>query len=315
VTPPRHPRVQLPKLLAARAQADDRIGSRADILGSMIGLKLVVGASTRRTGITYLVREKIPETELSPGKRIPRRLTIGGQRVTTDVIVWPHMVNQGLESADSLSDGVEKGTLTCFARHPLLGDLGIACGHCLLGTDGNAATPTSIRMRSSGGWEMAGNTLYVIFSPGASTSTGSFGYLDCGLFTLDDITLQVRAKNAKPLPMVTDDQSLWGERVRARSGFDSLGVASPSRDRSAVVFGLFAVALGYRYDFVLHADGMGTFPGDSGMLWMTAEGKAAILHTNGELMPEHASSGSLVVTGMSARRAADLLGVSLLAAR
>jgi len=300
-------RSRLHLLRAIRETADERIGEKADVIGSMLALKLVGGVPRRHLGITYFVREKIPLKHLSKRKRIPKQLTIGKTTFKTDVLEWPNMAQQSLKDASIIFDGKLQGTLTCFG-HSDAGVFGVSCAHCLEGVDGNPATPTPVSMYSddSGQFVDAGSSIYALFSPGPGRQD-DFGYIDCGLFDIQERTLLGRANAASPLGVIEDEGSLIGKRLIATSALNAPNW--PDHNRSAIVVGLHANALNERCDLVLQADAPGTFHGDSGMLWKTEDGQAAGIHARGEVMP--AMVGSRLVTAMAAHRVASRLGVTL----
>lgn len=288
-----------------RGQADDLVGSRTDILGSMVGIKIRGGIVQRRATMTFLVREKIPPADLRPKARIGKRLTIDGSVIPTDVVVWPTLVDQNLSSAQITFDGAQQGSLSCFGRSNL-GDYGVTCAHCLMGRDGRPATPAGIQMYSDGLRRMlpAGDSVFSVFAPGTG-QPGDFGFADCGLFDLDDPHLVGRAQGAAPLPVVDDITGLLGERLVGLSALRPMGAPYP--DRTGQVVGVQASALGERCDLVIAVDPPGTYHGDSGMLWLTEGGAAAAIHARGEV----SASGSRVTAAMSANRVARLLGVNL----
>lgn len=294
-------------LLAFRGELDDRVGSKADVIGSMVGLKYQAGMLTSRLGITYFVREKIPITELSARQRVPIKLRVGGNVVTTDVVAWPRMAEQAMPQGTILFDGQLQGTLSCFGFSEA-GVFGISCAHCLTGVDGNPATPTTVEAYANppGQFLPVGQSLYLAYSPGAGVD-GNFGYLDCGLFDLRDRILATRAKFGQALMVVDDIHSLVGSRLQGVSALNAPG--SSGRQREAQVVGVEAVALGERCDVVLNVDPPGTFRGDSGILWLTAEGRAAAVHCRGEVMA--GLQGSRLTTAMSAMRISGALGVRL----
>ncbi|MEJ8816203.1 hypothetical protein WKW77_34500 [Variovorax ureilyticus] len=291
-----------------RAELDDRVGARADILGSMLGVKVRDGRATDQVGITYFVREKVPKAELSPRKRIPMSLRVGDQVVKTDVIAWPRMAEQALQAAPTIvSDGRTQGTLSCFALSSRT-LFGITCAHCLEGMDQNPATPTPVVYYGAGNtWLPTGQSIYLAYSPGTAMS-GDFGYLDCGLFELRDAVLAARARASKVIRVVVDLHSLVNQDVFGFSPLEPTGSSSPVR--KARVLGVEAVAMGERCDVVLNVDPPGTFKGDSGILWITQDGRAAALHARGEIMA--GMQGSRMTSAMSARRVSESLGSQLL---
>lgn len=293
-------------LVGLRQELDDRIGSKADILGSMVGLKLTSGKITGRLGVTYFVHEKIPKTELEPRKKVPAKLKVRNIFVSTDVMEWPHMEEQALPEGTILFDGRVQGTLSCFGLSKV-GAFGVSCAHCLTGTDENPATPTTVAayVRQNGKFFPVGQSVYMVYSPGVGIHD-NFGYLDCGLFDLRDQGLAARAANSRAIKIVDDIHSLLG---RPLFGISALNAPNSSEHlREAKVIGIEAQALGERCDLVLSVSLPGTFRGDSGMLWITKEGQAAALHARGEIMA--GIQGSLVTTAMSAIRASAALGVT-----
>lgn len=267
---------------ALRAELDDRVGSRADVIGSMLGVKVKDGQLTDQIGLTYFVREKVDKSELSPRKRVPASLRVGNHVVKTDVVAWPRMEEQSTQVAPTiLSDGRTQGTISCFAWTNST-RFGITCAHCLVGVDQNPATPTPVMYYGLGKkWFPAGQSVYLAYSPGSAMS-GSFGYLDCGLFELRDAVLAARAKASKPIKVVADLHSLVNQEVFGFSPLEPTGSTTPVR--KAKVIGVEAVAIGERCDVILNVDLPGTFRGDSGILWITLDGRAAALHARGEVM-------------------------------
>ena len=294
-------------LSALRAEADDRVGSKADILGSMIGMKVRAGQLTNQIGITYFVREKIPKPDLHPKQRVPTRMRVRQTDVVTDVLVWPQMAEQGLPDGSIIFDGRLQGTLTCFAVSQA-GAFGMSCAHCLVGGDGNPSTPTAIAMYSNalGRFVSVGRSVFMNFSPGTG-SPASFGYLDCGLFDLRDAGLANRVSQGHQLAFVNDIHELVGRNLLGVSPLNA--PLSTSFAREASVMGVEANALGELCDVVIQVHPPGTFRGDSGMLWITEDGRAAAIHARGQVMS--GLQGSLLTTSMSARRACESLGVEM----
>lgn len=288
----------------AKRKMEDKLGGRGTFLGTMVGVKQTAGTSTLATSLTVLVSEKIPDKDLSRRERVPQSVKTAAGPVVTDVLVWPEFEEQGVESI--IYDGRTQGTLSCFARSSL-GIFGASCGHCLVGTDRNGATPTPVIMYKPGSSAYAaGQSLYVAMSPGAS---GSFGYVDCGLFTLRDPSLIARAAAAKTAAIVSNLPSLLHKEVFAISSISALGWPPNDPLRRAQVIGTYADAIGERADIVLQAAFPGTFQGNSGMLWRTQDGRLVGLHCRGERIP---NGGSALITAMAAFRLPKILGVTLL---
>lgn len=287
----------------AKRRVEDRLGGRGAFLGTMIGVKQTGDASTGVTGLTVLVSEKVQDKHLSQRERVPKTLKTAGGSVTTDVLVWPTFAPQGVESI--IYDGLTQGTLGCFARSSF-GMFGVSCGHCLVGKDGNGATQTPVVMYNPGSKPYAaGQSSYVALSPGAP---GSFGYVDCGLFTLDDPSLVARASLAKPAGYVTNLPSLLGKQVLAVSSLAAPGWPVNDPLRRAQVIGINAEAMNERADIVLKAALPGTFRGNSGMFWRAPDGRLVGLHCRGQVVPK---GGSSLITAMAAFRIPKILDASL----
>lgn len=290
---------------AIRKEADERIRSKVDVVGSMVGLKVKRGSLTKQVSLSYFVREKIPQDQLSPRERIPKSMTVQGTAIATDVSVWPRMMVQAAPVPTILFDGKAQGTLSCFSANDTR-FFGVSCAHCMAGVDDNPTTPALMEFwdASSSSFLTVGDSIITISAPGSGIP-GSFGYLDCGLFDLGDSALEDRAAAGVALPVVSDIHSLMGMRLTAMSALKTNGSTDPVR--SAVVTGLELEALGQRADVILTVDSPGTIRGDSGMMWMTDDGRAAAIHAQGELLPN--DQGSLLTTAMSAARAAMALQV------
>ena len=294
-------------IIALRKELDDRIGSNADVIGSMVGLKFKCGAPTKRLGITYFVRQKIPKAELRPKQRVPSRLNIGGLTISTDIVAWPQMEEQMSQQGTILFDGRVQGTLSCFGISQA-GAYGVSCAHCLTGIDGNPATPTGVAayVVPPGQFLSVGQSVFLAYSPGVGAHD-NFGYLDCGLFDLRGHIFASRAANSQFVEVVEDIHGLVGSRLTGISALNAPNTASHIRE--AQVVGVEAEALGERSDVVLSVLPPGTFKGDSGMLWVTPAGQAVAIHARGEITA--GIQGSHLTTGMSAKRVAKALSVRL----
>lgn len=290
-----------------RAEADDRVGSRADIIGSMLGVKLRRGQPTGRMGFTYLVRQKVAIEELAPKGRIPARVKVGKRSIATDVLAWPRMVEQAALQPTIISDGPSQGSLSCFGRSSTGEWLGVSCAHCLVGSDGNPVTPTDVRYweTAKSRWFDAGRSRYLAYAPGAGVP-GNFGFLDCGLIGLRDPSLVQRAQVGAAVATVASLHELLNQTL---VGYSALRAGSAGPQRRALVIGVEKSGLDELADVVLQVEAPGTFGGDSGMLWLTQQGKAAAIHARGEIVA--GLGGSSLTAAMSASRVASALGVQL----
>lgn len=291
-----------------RSEADERVGSRCDVVGSMIGVKVRRGEVLPRPCLTYFVKEKVPLNEMAPRERIPARLRLGSQMIPTDVLVWPKMELHSLREGRFIRDGYTQGTLTAFATSAY-GVWGLSCGHAMLGPDQKPYTSADIQMHDAdlGTFIYAGATAQTFFSPGGERICGTGGYIDCGLFSLREDSLRARAKVASILATV-DLISLPGQKLSGVSIMTAGDVVGGPR--SATVIGVDQFGIDDFSDVVLQAESPGMVHGDSGMLWLTKDGRAAAIHCRGEVVTDE-SIGSSLITAMSAQRAAEVLGVTL----
>ncbi len=290
-----------------RTELYRRFGSSSNVVGSMVGLKYRNGVPTPSVGMTFFVRKKRPEAELTGDELIPRSVRIGRSTITTDVMEWPIMEDQARRSGIIIYDQSTQGTLTCFGKSPL-GRFGVSCGHCLTGLDKNptTTTPVSFWDPQTAQFEAAGETVYVAYSPGTGTP-GNFGFLDCGLFSITSPKLQAAFSKARPVAVVQNIRDLMKKQLVGISTLNAPGFPSPQRH--ATVVGVEIQHDTERSDLLLEVAPPGTFRGDSGMLWLTKQGQAAAVHARGEIV---SSGGSRNTAAMSARRIEEILGVSLL---
>jgi hypothetical protein len=161
---------------------------------------------------------------------------------------------------------------------------------------------------SVGKFVVAGSTTQTFFSAGGEVVCGSRGYLDCGLFSLHDQSLLARA-NAAPALRTIDLESLGHQRLSGVSLMEVDGVVGGPR--TATVVGIDQFGIDDYSDLVLMADAPGLVQGDSGMMWLTQDGRAAAIHCRGEMMPPTSRQGSILLTAMSARRATEILNIKL----
>lgn len=291
-----------------RNRIDESVAGIDGVIGSMIGLKMTGGILTKRVGITYLVRKKVPTKELPPEQRIPDRLKIDGTWVNVDVIEWPLMREQAGNSGLITFDGRKPGTLSCFATSPN-GVFGISCAHCLAGADGNPSTPSPVSIYQPGRSDdiASGTSYWSVSAPGPGLPK-NFGYLDCGLIAFTPSEAAALTRNASAIHPVDDIGSLTGQRVFATNALRSS--AGDNFRRTATIWTVDKVALGERADVVLLVDPPGTFIGDSGLLWRTRSGMAVAIHARGELIL--GGQGSRLTTAMAVHRARSALAVDAL---
>ncbi len=288
-----------------RERTSDRILSKKNVIGSMIGLKLSGGNTSDRLCLGILVSKKLGREALYEDDLVPKSLSWKGHRVPTDVVEWPEMEEQSAQKTAILHDGRTQGTLSCFAKTQL-GVFGLTCGHCLLGKDKNPATPTVVQIyRPRDGFVPAGQSVASLFMPGTGQKE-NFGYIDCGLFTLPP-SMARRALNASKLSPLKDPRLAVRSMLSGYSMLKAPGGVNASPVRQARVIAIDQWAIDSRADFVIEVAAPGTFRGDSGILWFDDKGRPVGIHCRGEIVPN--GVGSRLTTAMSAARAQRLLNV------
>ncbi|WP_143328268.1 hypothetical protein [Caballeronia pedi] len=279
--------------------------SKPNVIGLMLGVKLVSDEVTPQLCLTVLVDTKLPMSELSPEAKLPVRLTLEDKkRVPVDVLEMQPLRRQAAafprQGTLGLSDTVQTGTLSALSVSPG-GVFGITCAHVLKGKDNDTATPTPV-----GAWSpslnrylQVGTSLFSVSGPGAGVR-GSFGFLDAGLFSIQHPELLYAAKHAQPLALARS--------LNLKTALTGIGAVKGVR--SGQVIGLEQSVYGVLCDVVIRVDVPGTFRGDSGMLWRNDRGEATAIHAMGTDAPP--GVGSALTGAMLVRRATTALGVTLI---
>lgn len=289
---------------SARRTADRRLVQRQNAWGTAFGLKIVQGKITGEPCYTVFVDAKKPKSKLSKADLVPATVTRGGRRLYTDVIEIQRLM---FHSVPSVTDGVNMGTLSCFAQGDN-GLVGISAGHALWGSDESNVQPDNIEvwLPAVRTWFATGETTRIIYESGAGTAA-DFGFVDAGMFEIGAPEVQDVATEAAPLNVVDElSPALRGLPVSGEGG-----VSGPCQGVVTHVFVSAEEGGGRRFDLMISSvDGEGmTRPGDSGLLWRTDNGAALAIHLVGE---NRGSLGSRFSLGCLAARVRDHLGVTAL---
>jgi hypothetical protein len=278
-----------------------RIARLPNVVGSMIGRKVVGGKMTSALGITVFVASKVKPGKLSARQRIPESLRVEGQEVLLDVLSVPPLQRQSVFEPESCitNDMNENGTLSCLCRSRF-GIFGMGCAHALDGQDGTIATPTTVRLWSDSldNWVQIGVSQFGVQALGSGVP-GDFGFLDAAVF---DVRHPELLAAAAELPSIAPRRPMPGMTV--------YGIGAIEGARTGHVLGVEKVLYDLRSDVVIEVEAPGTYRGDSGMLWRSAEGVPIAIHAYGA---PNGANGSRFTGAMLASRAARYLNVELLA--
>ena len=293
-------------LRSAKQKVQDRVAGHPNVIGWMIGAKVKGGAVTKADGITVLVSRKVPLADLDASEQIPATVTVGKKRIRIDVLQTGPLRKQSgtafpAGSGLPISDGVETGTLSCLCRSSY-GVFGLSCAHVLGGPDRDPTTASPIEVWSPtlSHYETAGFSALAVAGPGTGTH-GQYGFVDAGIFTLSNGELAARARAAPALAVAGS--------VYLRQALTGRGAAS-AEPRSGQIIGIETTVESILTDLFIQAGGSGTFPGDSGLLWLNDAQEAVAIHAYGEQRPP--GVGSAKTAAMMASRAAEVLAVELL---
>jgi hypothetical protein len=289
-------------ILLARARANRRRHLRAlpNVVGTMLGDKLVDGVPNGETAVVVAVSRKMARSRLARDQLVPSHIRVGRTNVPVDVIELAAFVPQAFLRPLVCSDGRTSATVSCVAMSPT-GPVGVTCAHALRGLDRDVFTPGAVGLWSpqSMSFVPVGQSAAAVHARGLGIP-GDYGFSDIGTFSLD--TTEARALVARSHPM-----ELW-------SGGESAGRLSAESIRGPLagrVHAVLAEMLGGFCDIVVRVDDGGTVAGDSGLLWRTERGAGLAIHALGSLGPPGRPSE---FSGcMLANRVTRLLGVQLLA--
>jgi len=289
---------------SARRMADRRLVQRQNAWGTAFGLKIVQGKVTNDPCYTVFVDAKKPKSKLAKADLVPATVTRGGRKLYTDVIEIQRLV---FHSIPSVTDGVNMGTLSCFAQGAK-GLVGISAAHALWGPDESNVQPDNIEvwLPAVRTWFPSGETTRIIYESGDGTAA-DFGFVDAGMFEIGTPEIQDAAAAASPLNVVADlSPALRGLPVSGEGG-----VSGTCQGIVTHVFVSAEEGGGRRFDLMISSvDGEGmTRPGDSGLLWRTEDGAALSIHLVGE---NRGSLGSRFSLGCLVARVRDRLGVTTL---
>ena len=265
----------------------------------MLGRKMTAGKSTPDTCLIVVVGTKVQRAKLSKSDRIPASVRLDGKQIPTDVLPLGRFLPQSLDTIRFCSDGRTRATVTAFARS-IAGPVGVTCAHALAGPDRAGATSDPIGLWSPerSDYVTAGRSGPSVWHAGLGVAS-DFGFADVGLFTLDSTDLKQMANQLPPMRIVVAPRD--GMVVFADTGHGRI---------SGEIHAVQAILGTMRCDVVVRADPPGTFEGDSGAVWRTAQGSAAAIHALGS--PAAPGQGSTFSAAMLVSRAARLLNVEFL---
>lgn len=291
-------RPSVSKLREARETHLRKIMALPHVTGTAIGEKLTDGAPTGERGLVVFVDRKLPKTQLD-GALVPKRVRLGNMSVLTDIVELPGLAPQFGPAPYYCSDGFAPGIVSSISRS--FGEIvAVTCAHCIKGPDLDpfSSDPMKIWHPASKRYIDVGVSDYAVYGRGRGVP-GDFGFLDAGMFTVEDIAIRAQA-NAAPALSVWDNVRT-NTRVWMETGH---GIVH------GMVHAIEAVFPNAFADVSIRLTEGGTFKGDSGGLWRTESGLAVAIHTMGSDLGPNAPSDLSV--GMFAHRVRELLGVEFL---
>jgi len=276
-----------------------RLTNKRNVVGTMLGVKLTGGAPVHSRSIIVAVRQKRPLSKLKSDDRIPKYVAIRGMRIPVDVIALGALIPQQFTRPLACSDTKSRATVSAIAQ-TAAGPVGVTCAHALKGLDENIFTSDPVGLYSSqlDSYLPVGRSGLVVYSSGLGIS-GDYGFSDAGIFTLDESVASDLSIGLKPLPIWSAPTT--SATVQAKSVHGLL---------NGQIHAVQAELFDAYCDFVVRMNGVGTFGGDSGLLWRTPGGKGVGIHAWGS--QEDLERGSAYSVCMFASRVSRLLGVTLL---
>lgn len=283
------------RLRKFRSERRVSLSKRAGVLGTGLGLKTTGGVTTDEPVVVVIVRTKKADSRLADHERVPSTLRIAGRSVRTDVI---QIRSFNKQSGHYCWDGASQGIVSAFARSDGT-TYGVTCAHCMVGSDQDdlSSVPMAMYNSTRRRYEAVGESSYSIIAAGAG-SPSNYGFLDAGMFTLSP----EQARRLLPRPRALKQAELkLGMQVRGTTAHAEL---VGSLDLTEIEFGRVLV------DALIRMDGVGTYGGDSGMMWTNDRRDAVGVHAMGsDLRP---GAGSEYSAAMFATRVGIYLGVDLL---
>ncbi len=297
----RGPAPSLRDLRAHRGHLNDVVASLPNVVGSMIGKKIVNGDTTDETSFTVFVRKKLSLSQIGKHHRIPGAIRIAHRSVPSDVLeIGPLRKQSRFEVSGGLPtfDELQPGTMTAYCRSSK-GLFGMGAAHALTGVDRDPLTPTAVSVWSptERRYIRVGNTTMAAYDYGFGIP-GDYGFADVAIFTLVESELLARAKASRRRPPrgAALLSRVYGESAHGALQGEIIGVDQTVRN--------------VRADVCIRVNTGGTFPGDSGLLWRSEDGSPIAIHAYGADDGPH--RGSTLTAAMSAVRAEKRLDVEIL---
>jgi hypothetical protein len=289
-------RVTLNSLRAVRAKARDSLHALPNVIGTALGEKLTSGTLTKERSVIIYVSEKKPRVALKNGL-VPKTIITGQQKLSTDVVEIHTLRQQFGPPPYFCRDGARVGSVTAMCRFDAQ-VFAATCAHNLKGPDLDIYTRDRMELYHPylNKWIEVGDTNFVQYARGYGLR-GNYGFIDAGLFTIEDDNLATRCR-------VANELRCWD---RVRTGIKVWALASKRRTLRGVIVHV-EEDFGQLYaDACIMVDPPGTYDGDSGVLWRTDSGIAAVVHARGS--GDYGDGGTQFSFGMFAHRVEAALGV------
>lgn len=265
------------------------------VVGTMIGRKYVDGVRQSDLSVVVMVDKKRARTRLGSDEIVPTTLRVDGKSVKTDVMSVGTLRPQKWTKAIRCTDGLERGLVTLFWREESA-IKGMTCAHVVAGHDKDPFTPTSVKLRPTGGKDLVVGQSGPAFNNSGRGIQDDFGFDDVALFGVEPSWAQADAANLPRLEVSAASEST--NRLIAETEHGSL---------EGTVRGVNAVFDAAYCDFVIGVDYPGTYDGDSGALWRTPSRRGVAIHARGGF--DYGGAGSSVTAAMSLLRILKKLGI------
>jgi len=292
-------KASLEQLRKIRTREADRLNGFDNVVGTGLGQKKTKDKYTSAAAIVVYVSNKLSTQECGKHK-IPETLKLGNIVVETDVIELTNIHNQHGEPPYFCSDDYQQGTVTALCVKKPGKVYGATCTHCLTGEDDDPYTPDKIYLASQYDEDFS----YIGMSDENPLDNngfglpGDYGFLDASLFTVEDNALKAK------VDLFSTPMRFWNYPRKGTRVFLSL---SKGRKVTGTINAVESITDDFFVDVLIDIDYPGTFKGDSGGLWRTANGNAVAVHCKGA--GAHTSGGSSYSLCMYAHRMQRELGV------
>lgn len=285
------------QIRVARRRFENQLRGFPNVVGTALGNKISDGKITSDKAVIVYVDAK--KNKISSSKKIPKHIVYSGMKIPTDVVEVSALRFQS-QAPFYCSDGSRLGIVSSMCKTDRF-FFAATCAHNLKGSDADiySKDPMQLFDRENNKWINVGQTSSVYYSDGIGAD-GNYGFVDAGLFTIEDESLIKKLKAATTLPV--NSKIFWGQQVYAiaTGGHRLTGAVAHVESSIGNIFS----------DVCIKIDPPGSTEGDSGMLWRSTSGKAVAVHSKG--FGDFDNNRTQFSLGMFAYRFKNILNVELL---